>query len=454
MATLTARRTATPTLVDRLFVFAVILLGILVVRITTPDQEFSSLVETSSPLSEVVWGGLYVVAVVGLARRPGGLGQLLRSSWLVVALVGLAIVSTLWSDDPGATARRAIGLAGTTACAYFIVSRFTLESFIDTFAVVVIAAAALSLAIVVVSPDAGLMHLEYSGALRGIFSHKNRLGLFLAFGLVTVAMAAWRRRGPSATFFWAGGLLCLAELAATRSATALLTLFVCVVAMVVAFAANRRRAIPLVAAIVVLVGALFAGVAFATDGTQNPVLAILGRNATLTGRLEIWTHVVQAIAAHPLLGYGYDVFWAPGGSFLQFNPGTAGWRPFHAHDGYLELALDLGLVGLAMMLVVLAQATRAAWRFVVRRYTFDRACPLAALAFFVTLNVSEAYIAKYNDFDWIIFLTFFLFTVMPEKTAIAAVPEQRAVVRPRFVVGSNGLVRWSGSSTSGPGGVR
>jgi O-antigen ligase len=267
-------------------------------------------------------------------------------------------------------------------------------------------------------------------------------------------MAAWHRRGPSAAFFWAGGLLCLAELAATRSATALLTLLVCAVAMVVAFAANRRRALPLVAAIVVLVGAFVAGAALATDGTQNPVFALLGRNATLTGRLEIWTHVVQAIAAHPLVGYGYDVFWQPGGSFLQFNPGTAGWRPFHAHDGYLELALDLGLVGLAIMLVVLAQATRAAWRFVVRRYTFDRACPLAALAFFVTLNVSEAYIAKYNDFDWIIFLTFFLFTVMPERTASDAVPERRAPVQPRFVVSANGLVRGSAASTSGPRGTR
>jgi hypothetical protein len=109
---------------------------------------------------------------------------------------------------------------------------------------------------------------------------------------------------------------------------------------------------------------------------------------------------------------------------------------------------------LAMMLVVLAQATRAAWRFVVRRYTFDRACPLAALAFFVTLNVSEAYIAKYNDFDWIIFLAFFLFTVRPETTATAAAPERSAPARPRFIVGANGLVRAPGSSTRGLGGVR
>ena len=441
------KRPAEPTVADRLFVFAVILLGIIVVRVTTPDQEFSSLVETSSPLSEAVWGVLYVIAVVGLARRREGFAQLLRSSWLVAAVVGLAILSTLWSDDPGATARRAVGLLGTTACAYFIVSRFTLEAFIDTFALVVIAAAALSLAVVVISPDAGLMHLEYAGALRGIFAHKNRLGLFLAFGIVTVVMAAWRRRGPSAVFFLVSALLCFAELVASRSATALLTTLVCAVAVLVAFAAHRRRAVLLLGSILVLVGTLVAGVAVATDGTQNPVFALVGRDATLTGRLEIWTHVVQAIQAHPLVGYGYDVFWEPGGSFLQFNPGTAGWRPFHAHDGYLELALDLGLVGLAIMLLVLAQATRAAWRFAVRRYSFDRASPLAALAFFVTLNVSEAYIAKYNDFDWIVFMVFFLFTLMPETTSSAAVPARAAPPRPRFLVGANGLVRGPASST-------
>ncbi|HTW86146.1 MAG TPA: O-antigen ligase family protein [Candidatus Sulfotelmatobacter sp.] len=453
MTSSSSRLAAEPTLLDRLFVFAVILLGILVVRITTPDQEFSALVETSSPLSEAVWGGLYVIAVVGLARHSAGLAALIRSSWLVVALVALAVLSTLWSDDPGATARRAIGLVGTTACAYFIVSRFTLESFIDTFAVVVIAAAVLSLAVVIVSPDAGLMHLEYAGALRGIFAHKNRLGLFLAFGIITVAMAAWRRRGAPSAFFWAGGVLCLVELAATRSATALLTLLVCAVAMVVAFAANRRRARPLIAGIVVLAVALVAGAALATDGTQNPVFALLGRDATLTGRLEIWTHVVQAIAAHPLVGYGYDVFWEPGGSFLQFNPGTSGWRPFHAHDGYLELALDLGLVGLAMMVVVLGQSARAGWRFVMRRYTFDRACPLAALAFFVTLNISEAYIAKYNDFDWIVFLTFFLFTLLPETASSTAQP-RREPAPARFVIGAGGLVRSRTAPVRRPTGIR
>lgn len=429
---------------DRVFVGAVILLGIIVTRITTPDQEFSSLVETNSPLSELMWGSLYVVAIVGLLRRSASFGRAFRSSWLVAAIIVLALLSTLWSDDPSVTARRAVGLLGTSACAYYIASRFSLHGFIDTLSVVVIAAAIISIAIIVVAPSAGLMHLEYAGAWRGLFAHKNRLGMFLAFGLISVVITACRARGPRAAFYWAGAGLCALELVATRSVTSIMAAVVCAVTLIVAYAVSRRRvSLGAVACFVLLgVGAIAVFVSWAAAGDQNPILEFSGRDATLTGRTQIWSNVLTAILARPL-GYGYDVFWDPGGSFLQYNPGTATWRPFHAHDGYLELSLDLGLIGLALMLALLVQALRASWRLAVELFTLDRACPLAAIVFFITLNVTEAYIAKYNDFDWIIFLTFFLFAVSNPAPKATAAAGQTSAPKARLVIGEYGLARRS-----------
>ena len=91
------------------------------------------------------------------------------------------------------------------------------------------------------------------------------------------------------------------------------------------------------------------------------VLAALGRNATLTGRTDIWVLVMRSIAKRPLLGYGYYAFWQG----LKGESGNiivaAHWFFGYAHNGVLEIWLQLGLVGTALFFVTLVQALRNAW---------------------------------------------------------------------------------------------
>jgi len=65
----------------------------------------------------------------------------------------------------------------------------------------------------------------------------------------------------------------------------------------------------------------------------------LGRDDTLTGRTDVWAAVLPAMEREPMLGYGFGSFW------------TDTRRRFYeisdAHNGYLDISLDLGAVGLA-----------------------------------------------------------------------------------------------------------
>ena len=73
---------------------------------------------------------------------------------------------------------------------------------------------------------------------------------------------------------------------------------------------------------------------------------ILGRDSSLTGRMDLWSLVVEAIGRRPWLGYGYQAFWVtPGGP----ADGIRMRLPFtvpHAHDGFLDVWLEIGAVGL------------------------------------------------------------------------------------------------------------
>lgn len=87
----------------------------------------------------------------------------------------------------------------------------------------------------------------------------------------------------------------------------------------------------------------------------TPVLGLLGRDATFTGRTDIWQHITFT-TVNPLIGAGYWNFWSgPGGKAVSTAMKTG--IP-NAHDGYLDTYLDGGLIGLFMLSCVLVTSGR------------------------------------------------------------------------------------------------
>jgi exopolysaccharide production protein ExoQ len=359
-----------------------------------------------SSLAQLLWSIVYLAAVIGLLRNRNKLSQLMRFSLPIIAIVALATISTAWSIDPSITLKRAFGLFGTTAFGYYIVSRFKLEDFIDIFGVTCYVVIALSLLAVFLVPSIGVMQNEYVGAWRGIFNHKNTFGEFMALAFVTFATIllskAWRR-GIAAT----GVLLAVLLIIQSRSVTAWF------VSLIVAFAIGlavlyrhsvRGRRVALAVGAVMLVAAL---ALLAYDGNGQALLGLVGRDDTLTGRADFWPEVVQAVSFHPLLGYGYGAFWLPNGDFSYFI--HSGVIPAHAHNGYLEACLDIGMLGSAIGVLAILIAMRRGAALFAQPFTHRHTWPFLTTIYFLVINLTESSIAKYNNFNWIIFVIAFLY---------------------------------------------
>ena len=144
---------------------------------------------------------------------------------------------------------------------------------------------------------------------------------------------------------------------------------------------------------------LTAGAASIIVLVTNPdiALTLLGRNSTLTGRTKLWHECLVSIMKRPLLGYGFDAFWhgMVGESARVIL--ASHWLVPAAHNGALQLWLDLGGIGLGLFLVAYAVYARKSLRFYLTHEGHLRAWPLAYLAFIFFYNFTEVTELEQNN---------------------------------------------------------
>jgi O-antigen ligase len=134
----------------------------------------------------------------------------------------------------------------------------------------------------------------------------------------------------------------------------------------------------------------------------------MGRDATLTGRTALW-NVALAHAGNPLVGVGYESFWMGERllSIWQVN-----WEhPNQAHNGYLEVFLDLGWVGIAFLALVMLRG----YSGLARTFREEPEASGLRLAFFVVAAVYNLTEHAFRELHpvWIAFL--FAVTVVPTR---------------------------------------
>jgi O-antigen ligase len=150
-------------------------------------------------------------------------------------------------------------------------------------------------------------------------------------------------------------------------------------------------------------------------GAGSGILQQMGREPTITGRTDIWKLVIS-MTRSPLLGTGFESFWL--GSRLDQIWDIYWWHPNEAHNGYIEVYLNLGRVGLGLLMLILLTS----YRNVITALRHDLQIGSLRLSYFVVgvvYNFTESAMRIMHPV-WILFLL-----------AGTAVREARVVERQR-----------------------
>jgi O-antigen ligase len=312
----------------------------------------------------------------------------------LLLLIGWTMASAIWSVNADVTLRRTVALVGTVIVGVYLGSRFSPRQLLHLLALVAFIVLSLSLFLALFAPSLGL---DFEGRLRGVTAHKNALGSFAAVAFL-VAAGQLRLDGVSRLMSAVPRLvlpLSVICMAWAHSTAVLPVITAALGALIVGRILRRSSAgllalLPLVACVVVFVLTLVA--------THSGDLAeMMGKDADISGRTLVWSFVERMILARPLLGYGFAAFWVGDNS-----PGAVFWSNTHlgvphAHNGYLQLMLDLGAIGLILfLLAALITVIRLAWLMRHNRQELS-VWPLGFVAFFLVANVSETWLWLGNE---------------------------------------------------------
>ena len=265
----------------------------------------------------------------------------------------------------------------------------------SAFGLIAVSSAVMAIAV----PSIGIDHAVHAGAWKGVFWEKNTLGGMMALGAVSAYAAL--RADPDRRWIWIGmALLCTALVLLSTSKTALLSWTLGTGGAVGIMACRQGFGFATLVLFLGLTGGIMLGMILLIAPVE--FLEMLGRDATLTGRTDIWAILIEEVWRRPWTGYGYRAFWTvENGPVYWVRAGTS-WPVPTAHNGLLEIALALGIPGVVLMVTVyLRSLIRAAGTIFSQRP--ETYWVLAQFAIMGLASISESNLINQNSLSWILF---------------------------------------------------
>jgi exopolysaccharide production protein ExoQ len=385
-------------------------------------------VEEGSPVDACCYLAMAIAGFCVLCKRQVSLSEIVRNNgWLIVFFL-YCFISIAWSDFPFISFKRWIKIFGHPIMALIVLTEpdpeEALRRLMKRCAYVVVPVSILWIKYYPqlgrgVSPWGLMMN-------KGIATHKNMLGadcLILGFFFFWYLLQTWRseRNTERRNELWliAGFLIGIWWLfSKAHSATSSVSLFIAV--LMVVFVGNRFINKNFIGTYM-LAALVLIGAAEQLFGISGELSETLGRGSELSGRTVLWAAVL-GLGTNPILGTGFESFWL--GERLQQLEGIFFFIPNEAHNGYLEVYLNLGLIGVFLLIGMFVATFWKIRLELFRNFEWGR-YRLGFLAAVVLYNWTEAAFRTFNP----IFFVFYLIAMDYPRTHLTTAQPSVGVAR-------------------------
>ncbi|HTA29024.1 MAG TPA: O-antigen ligase family protein [Candidatus Cybelea sp.] len=387
------------------------------------SESGGSSIESGSVVDRYFLTVLLVIGLWVLSRRGINWPQAMRNNFWLFALLFFMLVSILWSDYPFVSLKRWVRTAGTAVMALVILSEAEpYEAILAVIRRTMYLVIPFSMLLVKYYPRLGVSYGHSSGApmYSGATLTKNTLGEICVLYVFLFIWSRFARRDNedgapvvrgqkvcelvllAMVFFLMKGPSGYGARAASYSATSIVVLLM---GLGVFFLMRRYRTslaqLGGRVALVLVCSGLVTLVLFMLGTSPMAVGAgLLGREANLTGRSDqIWPLLAPIAWHNPVLGLGYGAFW------INVSPELMVLNINEAHNGYLDVLIELGGVGLILVLLVIVTYFRKA-RLELQENFYWAAFRMSYLVMFLVHNWTETTLLRSRETLWNLFVVF------------------------------------------------
>lgn len=369
-------------------------------------------------------GGILPTLIRGSFYALGGLfllkGFSRNANWLagrfeLMACLAFVLASITWTPYTDRIIINWVHFAGGVVVSYAAALYFSRQhkEHVFRFLGLVFGVAVLChLFAVIFIPARGMEYFEWEEVYRwrGLTSNANSLGMVSLLTVWANFSAFWFEKSRKWKLLH---LVLIAAAAAclwgTESRTSqFMSAVAIIVTVMLSFVMNsssagiKRKIVVLgyLTLISVIVVAMVYGDLFQADKMASSI----GRDSNLSGRTFIWQDGFRLIQMHPLIGWSFDGHLA---AYDMMNQ-TVG----HYHNGYIDITVNGGFIGLTLFLILLFKMIRNVYRLI--KVDYQTFVPFAALlAIFLIYNITEVTLGAFGNGFWITMMFMYLFT---EKT--------------------------------------
>jgi len=388
-----------------------------------PTQSADPYME-GSPLDRNVYVALIVIGLIILIARQRKVVSLLISNLPILFFLAYGAISVVWSDYTEIGFKRWIKALGDLTMILVVMTDIDPQTAIKrVFARMGFLLLPLSVLFIRYFPDLGRSYNRWTWepSYTGVTTNKNMLGMItLICGLAAVwrffklyreKSAPDRRRhlfAQAVLVLFAVYVLLVAR-STTSTSCFLMGSALIYAAGMPAFAKRPGRLHICVVGLICLAAfPLFLG-------AGGGLLETMGKDPTLTGRTDIWKEILR-VAPNPLLGTGWGTFWL-GDRLTTIRRTFEGNLLMESHNGYIEVYVNLGWIGVILLLTIIASGYRSVFQ-ALRDRVEDGSLRLALLVTAIIYNFTEAAFKELNPV-WI----FFLYAAMSHPKAVVTEPE-------------------------------
>jgi O-antigen ligase len=342
-------------------------------------------------------------AILGAFVAVGwpGIWIRLKQNLLLSGTLVLALSSVLWTSSVKITVQMFIEISLCTLFACYLSIRVSTRQFMQILMFMGVVASLLSVLFALALPSYGIFAGYGTSAWQGICTHKNTLGVSSAYLLLPAFFATQYSRSTRCAY----GLLLVLLIFMSQSRGAwFYTLGVFAFVGWLHLYRRLRRSHALL--LVLITGAICASLIVLIAAYFPSLAALVGKDPTMSGRFKIYKEVWLAIVKRPVLGYGLGGFWFPGSLESQRLGLAIGWANIgYSESGTLELALQIGALGVAFVLGMIATAIIRGVKLLRSPFYTPRVgWFLTILVLAMLTNIDAGWFLTADTLDWVLII--------------------------------------------------